>query len=71
METPFAVRLLRFIGSFWYGALLVALIVGQILTPVRDFVASLGFGSYIAIWLAAMVPGVVALLVAERMQARG
>ena len=71
METSPAVRALHLIGSFWYAAALVALIVGQMLTPVRDFVASLGFWTYIALWLAAMIPGVVALFAAERMRARG
>jgi hypothetical protein len=70
MTTPLAVRVLHFIGSFWYGAVLVALIVGQILHPVRDVVASLGFGTYISLWLVLMIPGVVALLIAERMRAR-
>jgi len=71
MTTPFVVRTLHFVGSFWYGAVLVALIVGQILPPVREFVASLGFMTYITLWLVLMLPGVAALFVAERMQARG
>lgn len=57
---------LSLIGVLWPGIVLLTLFSSTIISAVREFIMSLGFGAYIGLWFAAMVPSVVLVWLGER-----
>lgn len=62
-----APAVLRFVGSFWSGAILVSTITSAFFHAGREFVSSLSILPFLLIFWAALVPGVIMLILSEKM----
>ena len=61
-------RLVTNLGILWPGLVLVTLIVSAFFHGMRDFIASLGIASHLGLWLVALIPGIILVLVGEKMR---
>ncbi len=59
---------LRAIGCYWYGFVLVALIWGTSVEHMRELIEGTTLTPYLLAWFASMIPGIVILYVAENMK---
>lgn len=67
MPSARRVPLVSVIGVLWPGLVLLTLFTSTIVAGMREFVMSLSFGVYIAIWLAIVaVPSVVMVWIGEK-----
>jgi hypothetical protein len=69
MTSAQRVPLVSMIGVLWPGILLLTLFSSTIIPAVREFVMGLGFGTYIALWIAAVAPSVVLVWLGEKAKA--
>ena len=67
MPSSSNVPVLHFIGSFWTGVILVSLIASVFFPGPRDTIVALGLIPYLLLWFVALLPGIGALYLAERM----
>ena len=59
---------LQTLGGLWSAIVLVTLIATAFLPGPRDFIAGLTLVPYLALLYAALIPGIVMILLSERMQ---
>jgi hypothetical protein len=68
MASSSAGSILTAIGVCWPGAVLLTLITSAVFPQLRDFVSSVSITTYLALWFTAVMPGLVLVLLGERMQ---
>lgn len=69
MQQSTTVRVLSIVGVVWPGLVLVTLVSSAAFEPMRHFVSSLTIVKHLLLWFAALIPGIVMVLIAERMRA--
>lgn len=67
MHPSRTVRTLQTVGCYWFPAVLVGLIASTIFPAARTFLWNLTLVTHLALWVTLLVPGVVLVVVAERM----
>ena len=59
---------LQTLGGLWSAIVLVTLIGSAFLPGTRDFISGLTLVPYLALLYVALIPGIVMILLSERMQ---